>query len=264
MSAYLSQGGKTMRLKDKVAIITGSARGMGKTFALRFAREGANVTVCDVHDCTHVLKEIEAMGGKALALVTDISSEKDTAEMAKRTAERFGRIDILVNNAAAVGGLEIPDFMKPAEQLAAEDWNKFLEVNIKGTYLCCKAVIPYMKKQGRGNILNISSSTAFAGAPAFLHYSTSKGGILTMTKGLAIALGDFNINVNAIAPGPVMTETMRVVVSEEAEKQLLARQIFKRSIKEEDVANAVVFLASDEASMITGQTLAVNAGEYLH
>ena len=253
-----------MQLKSKVAIITGSARGLGKAFALRFAREGAKLTICDILDCEPVAKEIETLGGEVLTLKTDVTSEKDTTEMAKKTVDRFGRIDILVNNAAAVGGIEIPDFMKPAEQLTAEDWNRFLEVNIKGTFLCCKAVIPHMKKQGKGNIVNISSGTAFTGAPAFLHYSTTKGGIITMTRGLATALGGYNINVNAVAPGPVMTEAMRAVVSEEAEKQLIAGQILKRSIQPEDIAAAVVFLASDEAGMITGQTLAGNAGQYMH
>ena len=253
-----------MRLENKVAIITGSARGLGRAFALRFAREGARVTVCDIHDCAPVAKEIKALGGEALALKIDITSEKDTVDMARKTAERFGRIDILVNNAAVVGGLEVPDFMKPAEQLTAADWDKMLGVNVKGTYLCCKAVIPYMKKQGKGNIINISSTTGFYGATAFLHYSTSKAGIINMTRGLATALGEFNINVNSVAPGPVMTETMRVLVPQEAEQHLLDRQLLKRPIQPEDIASAVLFLASDEASMITGQTLAVNAGEYLH
>ena len=131
-----------MRLENKVAIITGSARGMGKAFALRFAREGARVTVCDVHDCKPVVAEIEAIGGQALALKTDVTSETDTVEMAKKTIDRFGRIDILVNNAAALGGLEIPDFMKPWEELTSKDWDKILDVNVKGVFLCCKAVIP--------------------------------------------------------------------------------------------------------------------------
>ncbi len=253
-----------MRLENKVAIITGSARGLGRAFAVRFAREGAKLTLCDVHDCEPVAREIEASGGEVLALKTDITSEKDTVEMAKKTADRFGRIDILVNNAAAIGGIEIPDFMKPADKLTSEDWNLMLGVNVKGTYLCCKAVIPYMKKQGRGNIVNIASTAGFFGSPTFLHYSTSKGGVITMTRGLAKALGDFNINVNAVAPGVVMTESMRVLIPEEAEKQMVERQIIKRSIQPEDIAAAVVFLASDEASIITGQTLGVNAGEYLH
>jgi len=254
-----------MRLKNKVAIITGSARGMGRVFALRFAREGAKLTICDVLDCEPVAKEIEAIGGQVLALRTDVTSEKDTAEMAKKTVDRFARIDILVNNAAAVGGIEIPDFMKPPEQIVAKDWDRILAVNVKGLFLCCKAVIPYMKKQGKGKIVNIASTTGFSGLPLFLHYSTSKGGVITMTRGLATTLGDFNINVNAVAPGLVMTEAMQAAFSEEMAKQVVeTKQLLKRSIQPEDIAGAVVFLASDEADMITGQTLAVNAGEYLH
>lgn len=254
-----------MRLKDKVAIITGSARGMGRVFALRFAREGARLTICDILDCKPVAKEIEAIGGEVLAMKTDVTSERETAEMAKKTADRFGRIDILVNNAAIIGGMEVPDFVKPAEQLTAQDWDRILAVNIKGMFLCCKAVIPYMKKQGKGAIINIASTTAFTGMPFFLHYSTSKGGVVTMTRGLATTLGEFNINVNAVAPGLVMTETMQVSFTDEIVKQIVeTKQLIKRNLQPEDVANAVVFLASDEASMITGQTLSVNAGEYLH
>jgi len=144
-----------------------------------------------------------------------------------------------------------------------------LAVNVKGTFLCCKAVAPYMKKQGKGSIVNIVSTTGFNGEPGFLHYSTSKGGLMTLTRGFAQVLGDFNINVNAVAPGPVMTESMRALVHNEEDRQsmqrqLLQRQILKRAIQPEDVASAVVFLASDEASMITGHVLTVNGGEYLH
>jgi NAD(P)-dependent dehydrogenase (short-subunit alcohol dehydrogenase family) len=253
-----------MRLENKIAIITGSSRGLGKAIALRFAREGAKLTVCDVHDCEPAVREIEAIGGEALALKTDITSEKDTAEMAKKTVDRFGRIDILVNNAAAIGGIEIPDFMKPVDQMVAADWDRYLEVNIKGTFNCCKAVMPYMKKQGKGNIVNIASTAGFYGSPTFLHYSTSKGGVITMTRGLAIALGDFNINVNAVAPGVVLTEAMRVLIPEDAGQKLINNQILKKHIQPEDIAAAVLFLASDEASMITGEILAVNAGEYMH
>lgn len=250
-----------MRLENKVAIITGSARGMGRVFALRFAKEGARLTICDVLDCTPVAEEIKAIGGEVLVLKTDVTSEENTAEMVKKTVDRFGRIDILVNNAAIIGG---KGFMKPPEQLVAEDWDKILAVNVKGVFLCCKAVIPYMKKQGNGKIINIASTTAFIGLPLFLHYSTTKGGIVTMTRGLARELGEFNINVNAVAPGLVMTEAMQTIFSEEDEKRVLGMQLIKKSIRPEDVAAAVLFLASDEANIITGQTLGVNAGEYLH
>jgi len=253
-----------MRLQDKVAIITGSARGLGRGFAVRFAREGAKLVICDILDCEPVAREIKAIGGEVLALKTDVTSKEHTAEMAKKAVDRFDRIDILVNNAGVVGNLGMPDFMKPADQTTAEEWDKILAVNVKGLFLCCKAVIPYMKKQGEGKIVNIASTTAFTGLPLFLHYSTSKGGVVTMTRGLATALGDFNINVNAVAPGLVLTEAMQTIFTEEETKKILETQLIKRSLQPEDIAGAVVFLASDEANMITGQTLAVNAGESLH
>lgn len=253
-----------MRLHDKVGIITGSARGLGRAFALRFAEEGAKLTICDVLECDSVVKEIEAIGGEVLSLKIDITDEKNTTEMARETIDRFGRIDILVNNAAAIGGIEIPDFVKPIEEMVSDDWNRYLDVNIKGTFLCCKAVMPYMKKQGKGSIINIASTAGFSGSTHFLHYSTSKGGVITMTRGLAAALGEFNVNVNAIAPGVVMTEAMQALHPGSTENRSIDKQIIKRSLQPEDIAAAVVFLASDEASMITGQTLAVNGGEYLH
>jgi len=253
-----------MRLENKVAIITGSARGLGRAFALRFAREGARLTLCDLLDLAHVAGEIEAAGGEVLTLKTDITSEKDTAAMAKKTFDRFGRIDILVNNAAAIGGIDNPEFVKPIDRLTSKDWDRYLNVNIKGTFLCCQAVMPYMKRQAKGSIVNIASTAGFNGSPAFLHYSTSKGGVMTMTRGLATALGDFNINVNAVSPGVVMTESMRALSSGFDGGRIVASQIIKRSIQPDDIAAAVVFLASDEAAMITGQILAVNAGEYLH
>jgi NAD(P)-dependent dehydrogenase (short-subunit alcohol dehydrogenase family) len=254
-----------MRLKDKVAIVTGSARGMGRVFALRFAKEGAKLTVCDVLDCQPVAEEIKAAGGEALALKTDVTSEKDAAEMAKKTVERFGRIDILVNNAAVIGTIETKDFVKPVEEIVSADWDRILAVNIKGVFLCSKAVIPYMKKQGGGKIVNMASTVAFSGLPHFIHYSTSKGGVVTMTRGLAWALGKFNINVNAVAPGLIMTEAMQGAYTPEFYQEMVAtKQLIHKNVEPEDIANAVLFLASDEADKITGQTLAVNAGEYLH
>jgi 3-oxoacyl-[acyl-carrier protein] reductase len=254
-----------MRLKDKVAIITGSARGMGRVFALRFAQEGAKLTICDVLDCKPVAEEIEAIGGEVLALKTDVTSEKDTTGMAQKTVERFGRIDILVNNAAVIGTIETKDFVKPVEEIVSADWDRILAVNIKGVFLSSKAVIPYMKKQGGGKIINMASTVAFSGLPHFIHYSTSKGGIVTMTRGLARALGEFNINVNAVAPGLVMTEAMQGAYPPEFYSELVAtKQLIHKKVEPEDVANAVLFMASDEADKITGQTLAVNAGEYLH
>jgi 3-oxoacyl-[acyl-carrier protein] reductase len=254
-----------MRLKDKVAIITGSARGIGRVFARRFAKEGAKLTICDVLDCAPVAEDIEALGGEVLALKIDVTSDKDTADMAKKTVDRFGRIDILVNNAAVIGTIETKDFVKPVEEIVSADWDRILAVNIKGVFLSSKAVIPYMKKQGGGKIVNMASTVAFTGLPHFIHYSTSKGGVVTMTRGLATELGDFNINVNAVAPGLIMTEAMQGAYPPGFYQELVAtKQLIHKSIEPEDIANAVLFLASDEADKITGHILAVNAGEYLY
>jgi 3-oxoacyl-[acyl-carrier protein] reductase len=254
-----------MRLKGKVAIITGAARGMGRVFALRFAKEGAKLTVCDILDCKPVAEEIKAIGGEVLALKTDVTSDKDTAEMAKKTFDRFGRVDILVNNAGIIGSIETKDFVKPVDKIVSADWDKFLAVNIKGVFLSSKAVIPYMKKQGGGKIVNMASTVAFTGLPQFIHYSASKGSVVTLTRGLATALGEFNINVNAVAPGLIMTEAMQASYSPEFYREMVAtKQLIHKSVEPEDIANAVLFLASDEADKITGQTLAINAGEYLH
>ena len=252
-----------MRLKDKVAIITGSARGLGREFALRFVKEGAKVVICDILDGGPVAREVEAAGGEALVLKTDVTSEQDTTEMAARTAERFGRIDILVNNAAVYGGIENPNFVRPFEEITVQDWDKMMAVNLKGMFLCCKAVAPYMRKQGEGKIVNIASTVALAGIPIFLHYTTSKGGVISMTRGLARALGGDNINVNAVAPGMTWTEATRTALEGQMSDDILASQVLKRLTRPEHIAGSVVFLASADADQITGQVLAVNAGEYL-
>lgn len=254
-----------MRLKNKVAIITGAARGMGRVFALRFAKEGAKLTVCDIHDCNPVAEEIKKLGSEALALKTDVTSEADTAAMAQKTVERFGRIDILVNNAGIFGSLEVKDFKKSVEDIKSEDWDPILNVNVKGVFLASKAVIPYMKKQKSGKIVNIASSVAFTGLPHFIHYSVSKGGVVTLTRGLAWELGDFGINVNAVAPSLVKGEASRSTYEPGFHEELIAHeQKLHKGVEPEDVANAVVFMASDEADKITGQTLLVNGGGYMH
>lgn len=249
-----------MRLKDKVAIITGSAQGMGKAFAIRFAREGAKVTICDILDCKPAAQEIEALGGEVLALQTDVTSKVDTIKMAKETAERFGKIDILINNAAIFGGIS----MKPFEEIPTDEWEKIISVNLKGIFLASQAVVPYMKKQGKGKIVNISSGVAFSGLPLFLHYTTSKGGVVSLTRGLARELGEFNINVNAVAPGMVWTEATQAMVPEDFAKLNTDKQCIRKIVQADDVASAVLFFSSDESDLIAGQTLMVNGGEVLH
>jgi NAD(P)-dependent dehydrogenase (short-subunit alcohol dehydrogenase family) len=194
-----------------------------------------------------------------------VTSEKDTVDMVSKTVERFGRVDILVNNAAVYGSIENKNFVRPFDEITVQDWDKMMAVNVKGIFLCCKAVSPVMKKQKNGKIVNIASTVAFAGPPLFLHYTTSKGGVVSMTKGLARAMGAYNINVNAVAPGMTMTEatqsTFKNVPSES--ESVFASQILKRQTKPAHISGAVVFLSSDDAEQITGQTLCVNAGEYI-
>ncbi|MQY69525.1 MAG: SDR family NAD(P)-dependent oxidoreductase, partial [Firmicutes bacterium] len=203
-----------MRLKDKVAIITGSGRGLGKLYAERFAREGAKITVCDVIDCGETVKEIESIGGEVLSLRTDVTSEEDTAEMARKTAERFGRIDILVTNAAIYGGLSL----KPFYEFTVDEWDKLMAVNLKGMWLSCKAVFSYMKAQGKGKIVTISSGVHFRGLPYFIHYTTSKGGVVAFTRAMAQELGQYHINVNSVAPGLILTKASTDMFSTESIK----------------------------------------------
>ena len=158
-----------MKLKDKSVIVTGSAVGLGKQYALRFAAEGAKVVVCDIRDCTETAEEIKTQGGEVLSLITDVTSEESTNEMAKKAIECFGKIDVLVNNAAMFGGL----VMQPFYQISVEEWDRLMAVNLRGLFLCCKAVFPFMKEQNKGKIINIASIAAFSGQPFFIHYTTS-------------------------------------------------------------------------------------------
>jgi len=249
-----------MKLRDKVVIVTGSARGLGREYALRFSSEGAKVVVCDVLDCRETAREIESRRGKVLSLITDVSSEESTVEMAKKTVERFGRIDVLVNNAAIFGGIAL----KPFYEITVDEWDKLMAVNLKGVWLCCKAVFPFMKEQGKGKIINIASAVAFSGADEFIHYTTSKGGVVSFTRALARALGDYNINVNAIAPGLIQTKATLDMASPEVIEASIAGQCFKWRQEPEYLVGTVVFLASEESDFVTGQTIVVDGGGILH
>lgn len=249
-----------MRLKDKVAIITGSAGGLGRAYALGFSREGAKVVVCDVIDCADTAGEITAQKGEVLAIKTDVTSEADTLTMAKKTYERFGRIDILVNNAAIYAGL----VQKPFYQITENEWDKLMAVNLKGMFFCCKAVFPYMKAQGKGKIVNIASETVFSGAPNMLHYVTSKGGVVAFTRALARELGNYNINVNTMAPGLTMTQASLDLVAQERIDMNASARCLKRREQPEDPVGAALFLSSAESDFITGQVIVVNGGYVLH
>ncbi len=249
-----------MRLDDKVIIVTGAAGGLGKAFSLRLAQEGAKITVVDISDVADTVAEIEAQGGMALGLKVDISREEDTLRIAEETVTRFGKIDVLINNAAVFSSI----VMKPFYEINVQEWDQLMQVNLKGAWLCAKAVFPQMKMQGKGNIINVSSGAIFSGTPGFLHYLASKAAIVGLTRGLATELGDYGIRANALAPGYTLTEAGQIVMSEERQMRSSQHRCLKRVEQPEDLVGAVVFLASDESDFVTGQTLLVDGGASLH
>ena len=251
-----------MKLRDKVAIVTGAAQGIGRIYALRLAEEGAKVVIADILDGGEVAREIISKGGKALALKVDVSDEKSTREMAERVLENFGRIDILINNAAIFAALET----KPFYEITEKEWDDVMRVNVKGVFLCVKAVYPQMKKQGKGKIVNVASGVFFKGLPLFLHYVTSKGGVIGMTRALAREMGEDNVCINAIAPGYTLTEVMAddSIHDEAFVNAVVGSRCFKRHEVPEDLTGTIVFLSSDDSDFITGQTLVVDGGATLH
>lgn len=249
------------RLENRVAIVTGGARGLGRLFCLSMADEGARVVVADIleKEARETAQEIQKKRGEALPLKVDVTSEKETLMMADETISRFGRIDILVNNAAMFYGVG----RKPFWEISASAWDQLMAVNLKGPFLCSKAVVSHMKKQNKGKIINLSSETAFTGSKGFVHYVTSKGGIISFTRVLAAELGPFGICVNAIAPGLTDTEAARTIAGD-IKKYDVTRTPLGRLEQPEDLVGAVIFFASDESDFITGQTLVVDGGRYMH
>ena len=256
-----------MRLKDKVAIITGAGQGIGRAYANRFAREGAKIVVAEINEeiGRRTEQEVKAAGSDALYVKTDVSSEDSCKAMAAKAAERFGRIDILMNNAAIFFGLDTQDS-------SLKYFNRILSVNLTGVWLCTRAVEPYMKRQHSGKIINQSSTAAFMGnvgavdtsdpdkpSPPF-HYSVAKMGVNGLTKYFAGALGPWGINVNAIAPGVTMTEATKSVVPEDMLSMLVMFTALKKALQPEDLTGTAVFLASSDSDMMTGQVLVVDAG----
>ena len=250
-------------LKDKVAIITGAGRGLGRAYALRFAEEGAKLFLPDIslERAESVADEIKAKGGKAVAIETDISDENATKKMAKKVMQQYGSVDILVNNAAIYYGIET----KPWDAWTVEEWDQIFAVNVRGTWLCCKAIAPLMIKQSSGKIINIASDVfKVTDSQFFLAYALSKAAVSTLTQSLAAALGPSGINVNAIAPGYTATESsLRKAGSEKIFEGVIAAQCLKRRQEPADVVGTAVFLASADSDFITGQLIIVDGGHVM-
>jgi NAD(P)-dependent dehydrogenase (short-subunit alcohol dehydrogenase family) len=244
-------------LLDRVAIVTGSGQGIGRGVAICLARAGAHVVICDQapERIAPVVAEVESFGIQALGIPTNVARADDVQRMVQQTVERFGKIDILVNNAGKV-------VVKPMVEQSEADWDRVLEVNLKGVFLCCRHVLPEMITRKHGAIVNIASIAAFHVTVAHVPYAASKAGVVALTRDLAYEVGPLGIRVNAVAPGPIETPMAQSLSAEQ--RQAIARNILLgRMGQPEDIGEAVVFLASDAASFITGATLPVSGGSDL-
>ena len=245
-------------LDGKVAIVTGAAQGIGRAIADGLAREGARLVVADLQRA----EEAAAAYPDGVGLTVDVSREEDVERMASETVERCGSIDILVNNAGLYASLA----MRPFTEIPLEEWRRVMDVNVASMFLTCRAVVPVMRAQGGGKIVNISSGTPFRGVPFLLHYVTSKGAIVALTRALAKELGKDTILVNCVAPGFTMSEGVKQhpEVVEKLRDVSIAARTLQRDQVPEDVVGAVVFLCSPEADFITGQTMVIDGGQFFH
>lgn len=252
-----------MKLKGRVAIITGGAGGLGRFFSLCLQEQGCHVVVADIRK-TDAVTSNNKIGMEIMSIPVDVTDEKSVKQMVKTTIKRFGRIDILLNNAALTSSSGM--VKKPFYEISGVEWDKVINVNLKGPFLCSKAVYPQMKKQGKGKIINFSSGTFFKGLPNLVHYITSKGGIVGFTRALAREVGADGICVNAIAPGYTLHDDMirKGGYSKGFGKAIVDSRCIKREELPGDLTGAVIFLSSDDSDFITGQTLVVDGGSVLH
>lgn len=250
------------QLDGMVAVITGAAQGIGAAYARGMAEEGAKVVVNDVLDPAPLVAEITASGGDAIGIVADVTNDAAIAELVEQTRDRWGRIDVLVNNAALFGKLK----RRPFEEIDIDEFDAVMRVNIRGVWQMTKGVIPVMRKQVYGKIINIASGTVFKGTPMQLHYVTSKGAIIAMSRVLARETGGDNICVNTIAPG--LTQSAAVMeegqFSDAEFDANMASRCLQRAEQPEDLVGTVIFLASHASDFITGQVLCVDGGSVTH
>lgn len=246
-----------MRLKGKVALITGSTRGIGKAFAMGFAKEGAEIIVHgrNLEKAKGVAEEIKLLGVRSFAIAGDVSLSGDVSKMVEDAIHEFGKIDILINNAG------VNPFILEAEKIKEEGWDQVMDINLKGVFLCCQTVGKRMIEQGGGKIINISSAVGFFGEQGFLPYAVSKAGVMMLTKVLAYEWSKYHISVNAIAPGLVAGGMNTPILNKEILVKGLSEQVpLKRLGKPEEIVNLALFLASDEATYINGTTIVADGG----
>ena len=245
------------QLQDRVAIVTGGARGIGRAYCIGMAREGATVAVADINDSSPVVAEIRAEGGRAVPVHVDIADPAATEAMAESVIDECGRIDVLVNNA----GYMTTAVQSPFEELEIEEWDKVFRINVRGSWLCAKAVAPHMRRQGYGKIVNISSMTVVDGTPTLLHYLSSKAAIVGLTRGLATELGNDNIMVNTVTPDYIPHDPQYDARQPTGQGEwIISRRAIKRLEVPEDMVGTVIFLSGAGSDFITGQNILVNGG----
>jgi NAD(P)-dependent dehydrogenase (short-subunit alcohol dehydrogenase family) len=246
-------------LSGRTIIVTGAATGIGQAFAVGAAAQGANVVVADMNAADETVAAVQAAGGQALAVRVDVADNNSVLAMAGAALRRFGRIDGLVNNAAYFREVKLTPF----EELDPAQWDRIFAVNVKGVWQCCKAVMPAMREQKSGSIVNIASVVAVAGQPGYLHYVATKGAVLAMTKGLAKECGPHNVRANVIAPGFVITDATRNRPIEWQQSFLKARAI-SREQRPDDLVGTALYLLSDLAGFVSGQTIVVDGGHIMY
>jgi len=248
------------KLDGRVAIITGGGRGLGKVFSTGLAAEGASILAAtnETAGLDQTIQEVRQMGTEGESLVMDVTSEEDTEKMARYAMDRFGRIDILINNAAYYYGLR----RKPFYEISGDEWDTVMRVNVKGVWLSTKAVYPYMRKAGKGKVVNLASEVFFTGSHGFAHYVATKGAVVGLTRALAIELGPDKICVNAIAPGFTDTEASRTIA--DVNKYDVSRTPLGRLATSDDLVGLAVYLSSDASDFVTGQTILVDGGRAMH
>ncbi|MFB3108258.1 MAG: SDR family NAD(P)-dependent oxidoreductase [Candidatus Binatia bacterium] len=253
-----------MRLQNKVTMITGAGHGIGKAYAKRFAAEGAQVVIADIDERAgqSVAAALGESGLSAWARTTDVRNYKSIEGLVHETVERFGRIDVLLNNAAIYVTEHL--WKGPVEELALDEWDRVMEVNLKGVFLCCRAIIPVMKTQKSGKIINIASGTFFSGTGNMPHYTTSKGGVIALTRVMARQLGQWEINVNCMTPGSTMSEEVITDEVRRRRESSVRGRAFSRVELPEDITGTALFLASSDSDFMTGELLVVDGGGIMH
>ena len=247
---------------DKTVIITGAARGLGQKYALEFAKAGANIVFADINSCNDTENVIKPVTSNYLNLSLDVSNFDSCKNLAKKTMDKFNKIDVLVNNAALYGTLKSSRF----EDIEEDQWDKAMNVNVKGVWNCIRAIIPIMREQKSGSIINIASLAALYGMPYAADYVASKSAILGLTRVIAREVGKDNIRVNSVAPSMVRTESAREFLGEKAERgfEVISKsQILQKTLEVDDIYGTILYLAGDQSKFVTGQTLMVDGGSVL-